>query len=71
MPNIDSERAQIVAQLNLDRLKQENISHEASRPLGQVSVSIGIAAAAGSRLGPYNQPRNVPGCQSDHRLARY
>ncbi|WP_095946378.1 sensor domain-containing diguanylate cyclase [Pseudomonas sp. ACN8] len=49
MPDTDIYGAQIVAQLILDRLKQENISHEAS-PLGQVSLSIGIAAAAGSRL---------------------
>ncbi|MFW9080863.1 diguanylate cyclase [Pseudomonas sp. P2757] len=51
MPNTDSEGAQVVAQLILDRLRQENISHDTS-PLGRVSVSIGIAAATGSRLDP-------------------
>ncbi|WP_085604882.1 MULTISPECIES: diguanylate cyclase [unclassified Pseudomonas] len=51
MPNTDSEGAQIVAQLILDRLQQANISHESS-PLGRVSISIGIATAAGSRLTP-------------------
>ena len=49
MPNTDIDGAQVVAQLILRRLKEESISHEAS-PLGRVSVSIGIAAAAGSRL---------------------
>jgi diguanylate cyclase (GGDEF)-like protein len=49
MPNTDIDGAQVVAQLILRRLKEESISHEAS-PLGRVSVSIGIATAAGSRL---------------------
>ncbi|MNI90013.1 Phytochrome-like protein cph2 [compost metagenome] len=49
MPNTDIDGAEVVAQLILGRLKQESISHEAS-PLGRVSVSIGIATAAGSRL---------------------
>lgn len=49
MPNTDIEGAQVVAQLILDRLRNENIAHDTS-PLGRVSVSIGIAAAAGSRL---------------------
>ncbi|WP_442968389.1 diguanylate cyclase [Pseudomonas sp. Z18(2022)] len=49
MPNTNSNSADAVAQHILDRLKQENISHKAS-PLGRVSVSIGIATAAGSEL---------------------
>ncbi|WP_339547658.1 sensor domain-containing diguanylate cyclase [Pseudomonas sp. RA_35y_Pfl2_P32] len=49
MPNTDSGGAIVVAQLILDRLSQENIPHTTS-PLGRVSVSIGVATAAGSDL---------------------
>jgi diguanylate cyclase (GGDEF)-like protein len=49
MPNTDGDGAAVVAQLILDRLKEENIPHKTS-PLRRVSVSIGIAAAAGSEL---------------------
>ncbi len=49
MPDTDSEGAAVVAQLILDRLEQENILHNAS-PFGRLSVSIGIATAAGSQL---------------------
>lgn len=49
MPNTDSDGAAVVAQRILDRLSQENIPHPTS-PLGRVSVSIGIATAAGSQL---------------------
>jgi diguanylate cyclase (GGDEF)-like protein len=49
MPNTDSDGAAVVAQLILDRLKQENIPHKSS-PFGRVSVSIGIATATGSEL---------------------
>nr|WP_233099574.1 diguanylate cyclase [Pseudomonas psychrophila] len=49
MPNTDIEGAAVVAQLILDRLKQENIPHNAS-PLGRVSVSIGISSATGAQL---------------------
>ena len=49
MPDTDSDGAAVVAQLILDRLKQENIAHKSS-PFGRVSVSIGIATATGSEL---------------------
>ncbi|MOA64615.1 Phytochrome-like protein cph2 [compost metagenome] len=49
MPDTDSDGAAVVAQLILDRLKQENIPHNYS-PFGHVSVSIGIGAATGSEL---------------------
>jgi diguanylate cyclase (GGDEF)-like protein len=50
MPDTDSDGAAVVAQLILDRLKQENIPHTSS-PFGRVSVSIGIATARGTELG--------------------
>ncbi|QLG92692.1 GGDEF domain-containing protein [Pseudomonas yamanorum] len=50
MPDTDSDGAAVVAQLILDRLKQENIPHNSS-PFGRLSVSIGIATAVGSGLG--------------------
>jgi diguanylate cyclase (GGDEF)-like protein len=49
MPDTDSDGAAVVAQLILDRLKQENIAHDSS-PFGRLSVSIGIATATGSQL---------------------
>jgi len=49
MPDTDSDGAAVVAQLILDRLKQENIAHNTS-PFGRLSVSIGIATATGSQL---------------------
>lgn len=49
MPATDSEGAAVVAQLILERLQQENISHPSS-PFGRLSVSIGIATATGSQL---------------------
>lgn len=49
MSDTDSDGAAVVAQLMLDHLKQENIPQKSS-PFGRVSVSIGIATAAGSEL---------------------
>lgn len=49
LPNTDSDGAAIVAQLIQDRLEQQNIPHQTSS-LDCVSVSIGIASAAGSDL---------------------
>ena len=49
MPDTDSDGATVVAQLILDRLKQENIPHTSS-PFGRVSVSIGITVATGTEL---------------------
>lgn len=49
MPSTDSDGAEVVAQLILDRLEQANIPH-ATSPFGRVSVSIGIAVATGSRV---------------------
>ena len=49
MPDTDSDGATVVAQLILDRLEQENITHKSS-PFGRVSVSIGCATATGSEL---------------------
>jgi diguanylate cyclase (GGDEF)-like protein len=49
MPDTDSIGAAVVAQLILDRLKQEPIPHDSS-PFGRLSVSIGIATATGSQL---------------------
>ncbi len=49
MPDTDTDGAAVVAQLILDRLKQQNIAHGAS-PFGRLSVSIGIAMAAGAQL---------------------
>ncbi|WP_085715150.1 diguanylate cyclase [Pseudomonas sp. B28(2017)] len=49
MPDTDSDGAAVVAQLILDRLTLENISHPCS-PFGRLSVSIGIAAATGPQL---------------------
>jgi diguanylate cyclase (GGDEF)-like protein len=49
MPDTDADGAAVVAQLILDRLKQENIAHSAS-PFGRLSVSIGIATATGAQL---------------------
>ncbi|MFM9384478.1 diguanylate cyclase [Pseudomonas sp. UV AK001] len=49
MPDTDSDGAAVVAQLILDRLTLENISHHCS-PFGRLSVSIGIAAATGPQL---------------------
>lgn len=51
MPATDSEGAAAVAQLIIDRLQQENISHPNS-PFARVTVSIGIATAAGPQLEP-------------------
>lgn len=49
MPGTDSDGAGVVARLILERLAHEPIAHPTS-PFGRVSVSIGIAAATGSRL---------------------
>jgi diguanylate cyclase (GGDEF)-like protein len=49
MPDTDADGAAVVAQLILDRLKQEHINHSAS-PFGRLSVSIGIATATGAQL---------------------
>ena len=51
MPDTDSDGAAAVAQLILDRLQHENITHHSS-PFGRLTVSIGIAAATGSQLDP-------------------
>ncbi len=49
MPDTDRDGAAVVAELILDLLKQENIMHSTS-PFGRLTVSIGIAAAAGDQL---------------------
>ena len=49
MPNTGADGARVVAQVILDRLRQENMAH-ASSPFGQVTVSIGIATAQGPQL---------------------
>jgi len=51
LPDTDGDGAAVVAQLILDRLQQENITHHSS-PFGRLTVSIGIAAATGSQLYP-------------------
>ena len=51
LPDTDSDGAAVVAQLILDRLQQENITHHSS-PFGRLTASIGIAAATGSQLYP-------------------
>lgn len=51
MPATDTDGAVVVAQRVIDRLLRENIAHPGS-PLGRVSVSIGVAAAAGAELEP-------------------
>jgi diguanylate cyclase (GGDEF)-like protein len=51
LPDTDGDGAAVVAQLILDRLQQENITHHSS-PFGRLTVSIGIAAATGSQLDP-------------------
>jgi diguanylate cyclase (GGDEF)-like protein len=51
MPATDSEGAAAVAQLIIDRLQQENITHPNS-PFSRVTISIGIATAAGPQLEP-------------------
>ena len=65
MPDTNSHGAAVVAQLILDRLKQENIPHNSS-PFGRLSVSIGIVTASGSQLD------NVQGLieAADHALYR-
>jgi diguanylate cyclase (GGDEF)-like protein len=49
MPDTDSDGAAVVAQLILERLQQENISHHSS-PYGRLTVSIGISTATGLQL---------------------
>ncbi|WP_259754956.1 sensor domain-containing diguanylate cyclase [Pseudomonas sp. GCEP-101] len=49
LPLTDSAGAAVVAQMMLDRLKEKAIDHRAS-PFGRVTVSIGIACAAGAEL---------------------
>ncbi|CRN01083.1 Bacteriophytochrome cph2 [Pseudomonas sp. 34 E 7] len=51
MPATDSDGAVVVAQQIIDRLQRENIEHPGS-PLGRVSVSVGVAAAASAELEP-------------------
>jgi diguanylate cyclase (GGDEF)-like protein len=51
MPATDIDGAAVVAQLIIERLQQANIVHPTS-PVARVSLSIGIAAARGSRLDP-------------------
>jgi diguanylate cyclase (GGDEF)-like protein len=51
MPATDIDGAAVVAQLIIERLQQANIAHPSS-PVARVSLSIGIAAARGSRLDP-------------------
>lgn len=49
LPLTDSAGATVVAQMMLDRLEERAIDHRAS-PFGRVTVSIGIACAAGAEL---------------------
>lgn len=49
MPDTDAEGAAVVAQLLVDRLRQEHLPHPSS-PLSRVSVSIGVAAGQGAQL---------------------
>lgn len=49
LPLTDSAGAAVVAQMMLDRLEENAIEHRAS-PFGRVTVSIGIACAAGAEL---------------------
>lgn len=49
LPLTDSAGAAVVAQMMLDRLEAKAIDHRAS-PFGRVTVSIGIACAAGAEL---------------------
>jgi diguanylate cyclase (GGDEF)-like protein len=51
MPATDIDGAAVVAQMIIERLQQANIAHPTS-PVARVSLSIGIAAARGSRLDP-------------------
>lgn len=49
MPDTDRHGAAVVAQLILDRLKQESIPHGSS-PFGRLTVSIGLVTATGAQL---------------------